>query len=92
MRSDQRDPERAARRPASTIDVIRSRGRWRVLGICTTLLVMGLVAMLAAWRFVPNRLPAGLRPAQLMMSLGIQAAPNVAPPVRRAAPEAQFDE
>jgi hypothetical protein len=86
QRSDQPEPQR---------DVIRSRGRWRVLGVCMTLVVMGLAALLAAWRFVPNRLPAGLRPAQLMMSLGIQAAPNApntAPAVRRAAPESQFDE
>jgi hypothetical protein len=57
-----------------------------------TLLVVGLVALLAAWRFIPNRLPAGLRPAQLMMSLGIQAPANTAPAVRRIAPESQFDE
>jgi hypothetical protein len=95
-RSDQPEPQRAAGHPEINIDVIRSRGRWRVLGVCMTLLVMGLVALLAAWRFVPNRLPAGLRPAQLMTSLGIQASPNTAAPappaVRRAAPESQFDE
>ena len=92
QRSDQPEPERSARHPEITVDVIRSRGRWRVLGVCMTLLVMGLVALLAAWRFVPNRLPAGLRPAQLMMSLGIQASPKTVPAVRRAAPESQFDE
>jgi hypothetical protein len=92
QRSDQPEPQRSARRPEITIEVIRSRGRWRVLGVCMTLLVVGIVALLAAWRFVPNRLPAGLRPAQLMMSLGIQASPSTAPAVRRVAPESQFDE
>ena len=91
-RSDRPEPRRSARGPEITIDVIRSRGRWRVLGVCMTLLVMGLVALLAAWRFVPDRLPAGLRPAQLMMSLGIQALPNTAAAVKRAPPEPQFDE
>jgi hypothetical protein len=89
---DKPEPGRSARGPEITINVIRSRGRWRVLGVCMTLLVMGLVALLAAWRFVPDRVPARLRPAQLMMSLGIQALPTTATAVRRAPPEAQFDE
>jgi hypothetical protein len=89
---DKPEPRRSARGPEITINVIRSRGRWRVLGVCMTLLVMGLVALLAAWRFVPNRVPPRLRPAQLMMSLGIQALPTTATAVRRAPPEAQFDE
>ncbi len=91
-RFDKPEPLRPARGPEITIDdVVRSRGRWRVLGVCMTLLVMGLVALLATWRFIPDRLPARLRPAQLMMSLGIQA-PNTAAAVRRAPPESQFDE
>jgi hypothetical protein len=90
-RSDKPEPRRSARGP-ETIDVIRSRGRWRVLGGCMTLLVAGLVALLAAWRFIPDRLPPGLRPVQVMMSLGIQALPNTAAAVRRAPAESQFDE
>jgi hypothetical protein len=78
--------------PEIPSDVIRSRGRWRMLGVCMTLLVMGLAALLAAWRFVPDRLPAGLRPAQLMTSIGIQALPKAAPAVKPAPPESQFDE
>ena len=91
-RSDKPEPRRSAHGPEITTDVIRSRGRWRVLGVCMTVLVMGLVALLAAWRFIPDRLPARLRPAQLMMSLGIQALPSTAATVRRAPPESQFDE
>lgn len=91
-RFDKPEPLRPARGSEITIDdVVRSRGRWRVLGVCMTLLVMGLVALLATWRFIPDRLPARLRPAQLMMSLGIQA-PNTAAAVRRAPPDSQFDE
>jgi hypothetical protein len=83
--------DRPARRPEITI-VIRSRGRWRMLGVCMTLLVVGLAALLAAWRFIPDRLPARLRPAELMTSIGIQAPPRAAPAVRPAPPESQFDE
>jgi hypothetical protein len=79
-------------RPAEiTIAVIRSRARWRVFGVGLTVLVMGLVAMLAAWRFVPDRLPAALRPAELMMSIGIDAIPKGLL-VKPAPPESQFDE
>ncbi len=91
-RSDRAEPRHSAGSPEIALDVIRSRGRWRVLGVCMTLLVVGVVALLAAWRFIPDRVPARLRPAQLMMSLGIQAIPNTAAAVRPAPPESQFDE
>jgi hypothetical protein len=84
--------DRPARRAETTIDVTRSRDRWRMLGVCMTLLVVGLAALLAAWRFIPDRLPARLRPAELMTSIGIQALPRPTPAVRPAPPESQFDE
>jgi hypothetical protein len=90
--SEEPPSQRANRRPDITIDVIRSRGRWRVVGVCMTLLVMGLGALLAAWRFVPDRLPAKLRPAQLMMLIGIEGLPKAAPAVKPASPAAPFDE
>jgi hypothetical protein len=87
-----RAQERPARRPDVTIDVVRSRNRWRRVGVCMTLLVVGLAALLAAWRFIPDRLPARLRPAELMTSIGIQAFPGPAPAVKPAVPVGQFDE
>jgi hypothetical protein len=84
---------RSQRMGRPEIDVIRSRGRWRVVGVCMTLLVMGLAALLAAWKFIPDRLPAELRPAQLMMSIGIEGLPKpAAPAVKPASPIAPFDE
>jgi hypothetical protein len=80
------------RRPEIIVDVIRSRGRWRAVGVGMTLLVMSLVALLVAWRFVPDRLPIRLRPAQLMMSMGIGELPRTAPAVKPEPPVAQFDE
>jgi hypothetical protein len=79
------------RRPEIIGEVIRSRGRWRVAAAAMTLLVVGLVALLAAWRFVPDRLPAGFRPAPVLMSLGIQSLPPPAPAVKRP-PAPAFDE
>jgi hypothetical protein len=87
-----RASDRAARRPEITIDVIRSRRRWRVLGVCMSLLVVGLVALLAAWRFIPDRVPAGLRPAELMTSIGIQTFARPVPAIKPAPPESGFDE
>ncbi len=81
----------AVRRPEITGDVIRSRGRWRVAAAAMGLLVVGLLALLTAWKFVPDRLPAGLRPAPVLMSLGIHALPDTAPAVKPP-PAPAFDE
>jgi hypothetical protein len=89
---DEFQDQDSGRRPEITIDVIRSRGRWRAFGVCMVVLFMGLVGLLAAWRLVPDRLPAALRPAALIISVGIELAPKAAPPVKRVPAEAQFDE
>jgi anti-sigma-K factor RskA len=89
--SDRPQAQLVVRRPEIIGDVIRSRGRWRVAAVAMSLLVVGLVVLLAAWKFVPDRLPAGLRPAPALMSLGIQALPNAAPSVKRS-PAPAFDE
>jgi hypothetical protein len=83
-------PERRQREV--TIDVIRSRSRWRAASMGMMVLLAALVGLLAAWRFAPDQLPAGLRPAELMMSIGIDATPNMAPAFKRAPPESGFDE
>lgn len=80
--------------PEVTIDVIRSRGRWRAFGISTGILILALGGLLAAWRFAPNRLPAKLRPGEFMAAFGVTPpAPKAeAPPARPAPPTGQFDE
>jgi hypothetical protein len=88
---DRRQEPRPRPVPEITVDVIRSRGRWRAFGLGMTVLLVGLVAMLAIWRFVPDRLPAVLRPANLMMSIGIDPGPQGLR-VKPAPPESQFDE
>jgi hypothetical protein len=90
--SDEALDQRAGERPEITLRLIRSRSRWRIFGVVMTLFAMGLGALLAAWRFVPDRLPARLRPAPLMMSIGIEPTPKAAPAIKAAPPQAQFDE
>ena len=82
----------AARPREVAIDVARSRDRWRAFGVLMVLLVGGLAGLLAAWKFMPDQLPAGLRPAQLMMSIGIEAAPQAAPAQKPQPPASDFDE
>jgi hypothetical protein len=84
--------QRPVRRPEITIDVIRSRSRWRLLGVSMSLLLIGLAGLLAAWRFAPDHLPARLRPAELLMSVGIQSLPTAASTEKPAPPVSGFDE
>jgi hypothetical protein len=71
--------------------VVQGRlSRWRAFALLMTLLVLAVAALLAAWRFVPERLPPMLQPAELMRHLGITSTGS---PVRRPAPpESQYDE
>ena len=85
-------PERRRRQREVIIDVVRSRGRWRAVSMAMMALLAALVGLLAAWRFAPDQLPPGLRPAELMMSIGIEATPNAAPALKQASPESSFDE
>lgn len=79
------------RKPA--VDVVRSRDRWRVFGVLMVVLVAAITGLLAAWKFIPDQLPAQLRPAQLMMSIGIDARSQPADhPTKRAPPGSAFDE
>jgi hypothetical protein len=86
-----REDRRPDQRQESTLEVVRSRGRWRAFGVFMMGLVVGIVAVLTAWRFVPDLLPAELRPAELMMSLGIEPTRS-GPMIKPAPPESQFDE
>jgi hypothetical protein len=71
--------------------VVQGRlSRWRAFALLMTLLVLAVAALLAAWRFVPERLPPMLQPAELMRHLGIT---STGPPARKPAPpESQYDE
>jgi hypothetical protein len=91
---DRLQDRRLDRRSEVTIDVIRSRRRWRAFGIFMILLACGLAGLVAAWRIVPDRLPPMLRPAAVMAVIGIEpgSATPEAPGRKPAPPESQFDE
>ena len=85
------DKQRDRRRE---LKVIRSRRRWRALGIFMTLVVAALTGLISAWRIVPDRLPPALRPAEVMTAIGIE--PDLPGPqptdITPPPPESQFDE
>jgi len=91
---DRLEDRRVDRRSEVTIDVIRSRRRWRRFGIFMMLVAFGSAGLVAAWRIVPDRLPPMLRPAAVMSVIGIEPSPATpAPPAHKPAPpESQFDE
>lgn len=78
--------------PATAVLAVRQRlRRWRAFAILMTLVVIALAALLAAWRWAPDRVPPMLQPVELMRHLGV-TLPAAPAPRRPAPPESQFDE
>jgi hypothetical protein len=84
-------PTRAPATEPATEVVRRGLRRWRAFAILMTLVVAAMAALLAAWRFVPDRVPPMLQPVELMRQMGV-ALPAAPAPRRPAPPESQFDE
>jgi anti-sigma-K factor RskA len=71
--------------------LIRRRlSRWRSLALVMTALVVAMAALIAAWRFAPDRVPPRLQPVELMRLVGVGLAPAPTSAPRRI--PAQFDE
>jgi hypothetical protein len=78
--------------PHQAVTVVRRRlRRWRAFALLMTLLVLAVAALLAAWRFAPDRVPPALRPLEVMRQIGV-ALPASPPPRRPLPPQFQFDE
>ena len=78
--------------PATAVPVVHRRmRRWRAFAILMALVVAAVAALLAAWRFVPDRVPPMLQPVELMRQMGV-ALPAAPAPRRRSPPGSQFDE
>ena len=83
-----------ARIPAvelATAAVHRRMRRWRAFAILMTLVVAAVAALLAAWTFVPDRVPPMLQPVELLRQIGV-SLPSGPAPRRPAPPGSQFDE
>src|SRR5262249_13345527 len=78
--------------PETAVLVVHRRmQRWRAFAIVMTLVVAAVAALLAAWRFLPDRVPPMLQPVDLMRQRGV-ARPAAPAARRRAPPGSQFDE
>src|SRR5262249_31555148 len=78
--------------PATAVPVVHRRmRRWRAFAILMALVVAAVAALLAAWGFVPRRVPPMLQPGALVRPMGV-ALPAAPAPRRPAPPGSQFDE
>jgi hypothetical protein len=66
--------------------------RWRAFAALMTLVVLAVAALLAAWRFVPDRVPPVLQPIEVMRLVGVDFRPPPPPPRPKPPPESEFDE
>ena len=69
----------------------RGRRRWRAFAILMTLIVLAVGALLAAWKFVPERVPPMLQPIELLRHVGV-TAPAASPPRRPVPPPSLHEE
>jgi hypothetical protein len=77
--------------PDSLRQAQRSLTRWRALTVVLLLVLIGLAGVVAAWRFVPERIPPALQPLALMRLAGIPLPASLAPR-KPAPPESSFQE
>jgi anti-sigma-K factor RskA len=79
--------------PQQAVMAVRRRlRRWRAFALLMTLVVVAVAALLAAWRFAPERVPPMLRPLELMRQMGVTVPAPAPPPRRPLPPQTQFDE
>jgi hypothetical protein len=65
--------------------------RWRAFAILMTLVVLAVAALLAAWKFAPERVPPMLQPLELLRHVGV-TPPAAAPPRRPVPPPSLHEE
>ena len=68
----------------------RGLRRWRAFAILMTLVVAAVAALLAAWKFAPERVPPVLQPFELLRYVGV--TPRGAVPSRRPVPPSHLEE
>jgi hypothetical protein len=78
--------------PAAKLRVTQRRLTfWRAAALVMALALLSAAALVALWRYLPERVPAELRPFALMRLVGIAIDTSV-PQRKPAPPESRFDE
>jgi hypothetical protein len=84
----------ATRRTDETVRQVaamhRRLRRWRAFAILMTLVVAAVAALLAGWKFAPERVPPVLQPFELLPYVGV--TPRGAVPLRRPVPPSHLEE
>jgi hypothetical protein len=84
-------PPRATAGTETRASVRRGGGVSRMLATLLFLVLAAITGLVAAWRFVPDRVPPALQPAEVMRLLGVTIAGG-GPPRPAAPPESRYDE
>lgn len=69
----------------------RGLRRWRAFAILMTLAVMAVAALLAAWKFAPERVPPMLQPIEVLRQVGVEL-PSAARSRRPVPPPSLLEE
>ena len=69
----------------------RGLRRWRAFAILMTLVVLAVAALLAAWKFVPERVPPMLQPIEVLRQVGVEL-PSAGRARRPVPPPSQLEE
>jgi anti-sigma-K factor RskA len=69
----------------------RGLRRWRAFAILMTLVVLAVAALLAAWKFAPERVPPMLQPIEVLRQVGVEL-PSAARSRRPVPPPSQLEE
>jgi anti-sigma-K factor RskA len=87
-------PDATRRIDEATRQAAAARGglrRWRAFAILMTLAVLAVAALLAAWRFAPERVPPMLQPIEVLRQVGVEL-PSAARSRRPVPPPSQLEE
>ena len=69
----------------------RGLRRWRAFAILMTLVVLAVAALLAAWKFAPERVPPMLQPIEVLRQVGVEL-PSAGRARRPVPPPSQLEE
>ena len=69
----------------------RGLRRWRAFAILMTLVVLAVAALLAAWKFAPERVPPMLQPIEVLRQVGVEL-PSAGRARRPMPPPSQLEE
>ena len=78
--------------PQSGRKAQRSLTRWRIMAVLLFIVLAAMAGLVAAWRFIPDRIPPALQPVELMRLAGIPVPASQPPRKPSPPPESTFEE